>query len=287
MNATNPRQDLCIKTGALGSEGLGVDVRTGSSWTPLINTLQPSTWNNVSVAPYINSATLTIRFRGSNDLTDPVQDSWSIDSVFLKNQPNIDFLQSLQESTFTVEMLQNGTMNWLGENLRLTSQALPIPPISAKAIHVNQTVNGVEQEVPFQIEDWGSGYTIPLGLTNNATVFGNRQMIVFLASNRVTEYKVWWNGSDEAAQTPLAYTNRYFNDNPSSRTLSNGNLSLQFGSFSVTSTVVGKTTSSTANFMRINNENSVYGAGEAYVIHHGVVRDIVQQEAEWELMVSS
>ena len=38
----------------------------------------------------------------------------------------------------------------------------------------------VEEEVPFQVEDWASGYTVPLGLTNNATVFGNRQMIVFL-----------------------------------------------------------------------------------------------------------
>jgi hypothetical protein len=33
--------------------------------------------------------------------------------------------------------------------------------------------------------------------------------------------------------------------------------------------------------MRINGEYAVYGADEAYVIHHGVVRDIVQQEAEW------
>jgi hypothetical protein len=33
--------------------------------------------------------------------------------------------------------------------------------------------------------------------------------------------------------------------------------------------------------MRINNEDSVYGAGEAFVIHHGIVRDVVQQEAEW------
>jgi hypothetical protein len=36
-----------------------------------------------------------------------------------------------------------------------------------------------------------------------------------------------------------------------------------------------------ADFMRINMEDSVYGAGIAYVIHHGIVRDIVQQEAEW------
>ena len=33
--------------------------------------------------------------------------------------------------------------------------------------------------------------------------------------------------------------------------------------------------------MRINTENSTYGAGLAYVIHNGIVRDIVQQEAEW------
>jgi hypothetical protein len=33
--------------------------------------------------------------------------------------------------------------------------------------------------------------------------------------------------------------------------------------------------------MRINSEASVYGASPAYVIHHGIVRDIIQQEAEW------
>ena len=70
VNATNPRQDLCIKTGALGSESLTVDVRTGSSWTTIINSLQPNTWNNVSVSSYISSPTLTIRFKGSNDLSD-------------------------------------------------------------------------------------------------------------------------------------------------------------------------------------------------------------------------
>ena len=34
--------------------------------------------------------------------------------------------------------------------------------------------------------------------------------------------------------------------------------------------------------MRINGEASTYGAGCSYVIHHGIIRDIVQQEAEWE-----
>ena len=34
--------------------------------------------------------------------------------------------------------------------------------------------------------------------------------------------------------------------------------------------------------MRVNAKNSTYGSGDpAYIIHHGVVRDIIQEEAEW------
>jgi len=87
----------------------------------------------------------------------------------------------------------------------------------------------------------------------------------------------------------------YFqNDNPTvtetTGFLSNGRLNLTIERtddsidhaqvFKVTS-VVG-TSSSTTKFMRINNENSTYGASSAYVIHHGIVRDIVHQEAEWD-----
>jgi hypothetical protein len=106
-------------------------------------------------------------------------------------------------------------------------------------------------------------------------------MIVFLVNVTVSKVTVWWNGSDQTSQTPNAYTNIYFTgDNPSSNVLTNGNLALQFGSgFTVTSTV--GSTSSIANFMCINGEISAYGGGAAYVIHHGIVRDIVQQEAEW------
>jgi hypothetical protein len=166
--------------------------------------------------------------------------------------------------------------------LELTTEAKPIPPMPVKGIHLNQTINGEEQEVPFQVEDWASEYRIPLGLTSNTTVFSNRQMIVFLLDSSVSDFTLWWDGSDEAIQTPLAYNNRYFTgDDPDNNRLTNGIIQLQIGSFSVTSTVVSTSTSSTATFMRINGEASVYGAGAAYVVHHGVVRDIVQQEAEW------
>jgi hypothetical protein len=107
-------------------------------------------------------------------------------------------------------------------------------------------------------------------------------MVVFQVSVQTSEVTLWWNGSDDATQTSLAYTNLYFTDNPSGGTLNNGKITLSFsGGFTVRSTVGSTATLSTANFMRLNSEDSVYGAGEAYVIHHGVVRDIVQQEAEW------
>jgi hypothetical protein len=281
VNASNLRQDLCIKTGAMGTEPLLVQVWHGGSWQNL-TTLLPNYFNNASLAQYIDSPTLTIRFVDSNNATDPIQDSWNIDSVYLKDEPDISFLLNLQQTSFTLEVLQNGTMRWIGQNMQLTTQTLPIPPIPVKAIHEHHTINGVNQEVPFQIEDWASSYQIPLGLTSNTTVFGNRQMIVFLLNSKVTDFTVWWNGSDAATQTPLAFTPTYFkNDNIDASTLTNGNVTLLFGGFNVKSTVAGTGTFSTTTFMRINQETSSYGAGLAYVIHHGVVRDVVQQEAEW------
>ena len=281
VNASNLRQDLCIKTGSFSGEPLVVQVYHGGSWQYL-TTLAPNYFNNASLAAYIDSPTLTIRFVGSNDATDPTSDSWNIDSVYLQDEPDISYLLNLQQSTFTLELLQNGTMRWLGQNIQTTTQTLPIPPIPVKAIHVNETINGINQQVPFQIEDWASNYQIPLGLTSNSTVFGNRQMIVFLLNGRVTDFTVWWDGSDVATQTPMAFTNRYFvNDNSNASTLTNGNVTLLFGNFNVKATVTGSGNSSTATFMRINQQASTYGAGAAYVIQNGIVRDIVEQEAEW------
>ena len=194
---------------------------------------------------------------------------------------NSTLYSTLQDAAIVVELLQNGTMQWLGQNLQLTTQAKPIPPIPVKSIHINQTINGMNREVPFQIEDWASNYRIPLGLTNNASVFSSRTMLVFLVNPNVSKVTIWWNGSDTATQTPYAYTNRYFTgDNPSGGVLTNGILRLQFGGgFTLTSTV--GSSSCTAKFMRINNEWSIYGSSPAYVIHHGIVRDIIHQEAEW------
>lgn len=232
------------------------------------------TWDNID--------TTDIQFQ-NNDGDSP--ENAYVDAIYItaivENPVNYS---TLQDATLAVELLQNGTMRWMGQNLQLTSQAKPIPPIPIKAIHVNQTINGVNREVPFQVEEWASNYRIPLGLANNASVFSSRTMVVFLANPNVSKATIWWNGSDTTTQTPYAFTNRYFKgDDTNSGILTNGILTLNVitwgGNFEIESKM--GTSENTARFMRINSEWSTYGADPAYVIHHGIVRDIIHQEAEW------
>jgi len=277
----NPRPTLCIKTGPSFAADIKVDVWHNGFWHTMLNGLASNSWNNVSVATYVDSSEFTIRF---NTLQDEVPNSWQIDSVLIRPESDQTLFTSLDDpaATVTVEVLQNGTIRWLGQNLQLTSEAIPIPPIPVRAIHVKQTMlDGRNVEVPFQVEDWASGYTVPLGLTNNVTVFGNRQMIVFLVNTQVTKFTIWWNGSDQATQTPLAFTNNYFNDDPAARILNNGKLRLAFSSSGFTITSTAGTETIIAKLMRINNEEDNTDPELAYTIYNGTIRDIVQGEAEY------
>lgn len=254
----------------------------GSAVSPLTRT-----WNATSLRAawtWDNLNTAHIQFR--NDFSN---DSAYVDAIYVTIVADVvGNYSTIPNETLVVELLQNGTMRWLGQNLQLTTQAKPIPPVPVKAIHVNQTISGVSCEVPFQIEDWASDYRIPLGLTSNASVFSSRTMLVFLATPSVSKVTVWWEGSDTTNQTSYAYTNRYFTgdnpgDNQNNGILTNGIMTLTIitsgSNFQIKSTK--GITASTAQFMRINSEWSVYGASPAYVIHHGIVRDILHQEAEW------
>jgi len=193
---------------------------------------------------------------------------------------NQTLYSSLSQDTMVLEALQNGTLRWLGQNLQLTTAGKPIPPIPVRAFHVNQTINGINREVPFQVEDWGANYKVPAGLTSNASLFSSRQMFVFLVNHNVENVILWWDGRDIANQTSCAWENRYFTgDDTDNGILTNGILTIDIANFDITSTV-GSTTN-TAEFMRINGRPPTYGANLAYIIHHGIVRDIIHQEAEW------
>ena len=54
----------------------------------------------------------------------------------------------------------------------------------------------MNRQVPFQVEDWGSDYRVALGLSSNASVFSNKNMLVFLLTQNqmknVTNFKIWW-----------------------------------------------------------------------------------------------
>ncbi|MHA2182732.1 MAG: hypothetical protein ACXAAH_15030, partial [Promethearchaeota archaeon] len=187
---------------------------------------------------------------------------------------------TIPDKNIVIEVLQNGTIRWLGQILNSNASIKPLPPIPIKSIHVSQTINSIDQEVPFQIEDWASNYLVPLGISNNQSIFSSGNMIVFLVNSQVSKVTIWWDGSDEASQTAYAYQNIYFTDNPSSQRLNNGKLQLQFnGDFRVTSTI--NSVSTIANFMEINGKSPSYGSTLAYPIYNGIIRDIIHQEAEW------
>jgi hypothetical protein len=247
----------------------------GTEMSPLKRTYDatglrtPWTWSNLN--------TTNIRFRNNDDGS---SEDVCVDAIYVTiRSQSADIYAGLQGATVVIELLQNGTMRWLGQSLQLTTQAKPIPPIPVKTIHVNQTISGFNREVPFQIEDWNNNYLVPAGLTSNASVFGNRQMVVFLANQNTSKATLWWEGMDTAKQTAYAFTNRYFTgDDPKNGILTNGKLTLVLGNWL---TSISGTTSTKADFMRINSKTPTYGSNLAYIIHHGIVRDVIHQEAEW------
>jgi len=187
-----------------------------------------------------------------------------------------------ESSYLMVELLQSGEMRVLGENRFQAVQQKPLLPLPVRALRLNLTVNGLSREVPFQIEDWESDGMIPLGLASNSSLISHRTMLVFLVNSKVSQATLWWDGSDAAVQTPYAYTNVYFTgDNPSSGILTNGRLVLKYLSSNWLTSSVG-TVQAKAEFMRINNIVAYYGSAPAVIIHHGIIRDIIQQEAEWQ-----
>jgi hypothetical protein len=196
----------------------------------------------------------------------------------------LDVYNSLNTDTFAIELLQNGTLKWLGQALEVTTNERPIPPVCIKAFRVNATINGNNQEVPFQVEDWASDYMVPLGLSNKESIFNNNKMLVFQINNEVSNVTLWWDGNDTAIQTPYAQENNFNGDvsNTYHISLHNGKIDVDVdidSSRLVVTSNAGPT--SKAEFLRINGERPVFHAGTSCVIYNGSVRAILQQEPEY------
>lgn len=197
----------------------------------------------------------------------------------------LDIYQSLSTDTLAIEVLQNGKLRWLGQRLDVTPNERPIPPVCIKAFRVNATINGNNQEVPFQVEDWASDYMVPLGLSGKESIFNNNKMLVFLVNDNVSEVTLWWDGNDTAIQTSYARQNNFSGDVSDTYhiSLSNGKISINVNIDSANLAVTSSdgSTSSKAEFLRINGERPVFHAGTSCVIYNGSVRAILQQEPEY------
>ena len=64
------------------TENLQVDVWTGSAWQNVFTQLANG-WNNATITSYLTSSNLTIRYKGSNETNDSIQDSWNIDTAVI------------------------------------------------------------------------------------------------------------------------------------------------------------------------------------------------------------
>ncbi|MFB0561197.1 MAG: hypothetical protein ACETWM_08275 [Candidatus Lokiarchaeia archaeon] len=93
---TTSNSDLCIKTGNFSdNEDLSVEYWNGNNWVEAIPYLVKYQWNNVSVN--IDDSVFTIRFKGSNETQDVVQDNWEIDLslIAINYNPTVIYLEHL------------------------------------------------------------------------------------------------------------------------------------------------------------------------------------------------
>lgn len=193
----------------------------------------------------------------------------------------------LKNDKIVVEVLQNGTLLWLGKKL-LDGYPIPQLPVKCLRVSANAGSSNLEaKQIPFQIEDWASNYKVPLGRSSGETLFSSRNMIVFLVDHNIKNVTIWWDGRDNAQQTPYAVM-RNFNDKIVSSSggwataiLDNGIIQVNVTYNSVSGIFYVVTPTSRAEFMRINGRPANFYALPSFPILNGTVRDIVQQEAEW------
>ena len=232
-------------------------------------------------------------------LYDPIKNHYKnqVPSYSYKiNYRDLSLYNSLTDDRFTLELLQNGTIRWLGIRMPVNDGLnpygeKPIPPIPVKSLRVNASSDsGVHwSAIPFQVEYWGNNYEVPMGLANVNTIFDENCMIVFQVTHSNTNIRIWWVGRDTAVAIPQT---SQFNDDPANSILRNGKITL-LAALSDTyspneriSATFGTLTAD-AYFLRFNdpsdakNSNQVMHSGISYTIINGIVRDVIQQEPEW------
>ncbi|WGM88626.1 MAG: hypothetical protein NUK63_06795 [Candidatus Bathyarchaeum tardum] len=85
VDISNNYEQICIYMGSTTAEPLEVYIWNEGTWELLSSNLMQNQWNNMTRT--ITQNIVTLRFLGSIETIDPIQDSWEIDSVLLYGPP--------------------------------------------------------------------------------------------------------------------------------------------------------------------------------------------------------
>ncbi|MBN2599284.1 MAG: type IV pilin N-terminal domain-containing protein [Candidatus Thermoplasmatota archaeon] len=93
-NYSDSTKHLCFYVASAGTETLNVQYRNAGAWTTL-GSITGTGWKNFTDIG-LTSATYTIRLVGANEASDTIQDSWTIDCVFLNTSSIINYRIDLE-----------------------------------------------------------------------------------------------------------------------------------------------------------------------------------------------
>jgi hypothetical protein len=177
-----------VPFGLSSTENLRVDVWTGAAWQNIFTDLTNG-WNNVSVSSYLTSSTFTIRFKGSAETSDTVQDSWDIDVALLRvgageHTSEVEFtgLSNVEEWT-QLELTANvgwttGSVNVMLQLYNFTSDSYPtsgngyITYTSDSAPNVDETISQTIDTNPTDFRNATGHWKIKIkGTKTGATQF--------------------------------------------------------------------------------------------------------------------
>ncbi len=163
-------------------EDIQVDVWNGSTWQNLFTNLTNG-WNNASVSSYLASSNLTIRFKGGNETSDKVQDTWYVDTNILHTWTPV-------ETTYDYVLRVNNTVPDLWKIRLKAYDDSDVNRLENCTIYFHNSTDGTSSQIVIETGafvnetgawyDLGSFETIYIAVTVEANSTGTSYVNVYL-----------------------------------------------------------------------------------------------------------
>ncbi len=163
-------------------EDIQVDVWNGSTWQNLFTNLTNG-WNNASVSSYLASSNLTIRFKGGNETSDKVQDTWYVDTNILHTWTPV-------ETTYDYVLRVNNTVPDLWKIRLKAYDDSDVNRLENCTIYFHNSTDGTSSQIVIETGafvnetgawyDLGSLETIYIAVTVEANSTGTSYVNVYL-----------------------------------------------------------------------------------------------------------